>query len=139
MHATKHVEFCCLLYHNSSRSRGFRNLFQTFRYQLNPGTAESPISIVSKVFSANLEQWLWWKYSQFILENLVEGVAVIMIPQLKRLTIITKRSILHVAAALDPPLIITIILTGLKPAWSKCLDYCHKDKMLCHLQNYKLD
>ena len=36
--------------------RGFRNLSQIFWCQLNPATIESPVSIASKVFFANLEQ-----------------------------------------------------------------------------------
>ena len=63
--------------------KGFRNLSQTFWYWLNPVIINSPMSIVSKVFFANLEQWLQWKFSQFIFENLVERVVVTMIPQLK--------------------------------------------------------
>ena len=63
--------------------RGFENLSQTFCIRLNPATIESPMSIVSKVFFANLEQWLWPKFSQFVFENLVDRLVGMMIPQLK--------------------------------------------------------
>ena len=58
--------------------RGSRYFVQTLRYLFSAAAIESPI-IVLKRFVIKLEQWLQWKFNQFVFDNLIGGIVIIMI------------------------------------------------------------
>ena len=54
-------------------------LFHKFWFWLNPTTIESLIKIVPYLLLAKMEQWLRCNSRQFGLENLTEGIAIIIL------------------------------------------------------------
>ena len=77
--AIKHSELYRLLYHNLRVFRGSRYFSQTLRYLFSPAAIESVIIIVLKQFVIEMQQRWRWKFNQFVFENLIEGIVVIMI------------------------------------------------------------
>ena len=62
--------------------RGSRYFIQTLQYLFSPAAIESLIIIVLKQSDIKLEQWWRWKFNQFIFENLIQGIVVLMVYRL---------------------------------------------------------
>ena len=58
---------------------GPRYFVQTYWYLLSPAAIQFQIIIDLKQFVIKLTQWCWWKFNQFVFENLIEGIVFIMI------------------------------------------------------------